>query len=128
MSRQKLRKHSRKNYSRKQIKKLVGGYIRDNVPQFSEFCGKNPLYDVLPPAETCTSCQGQRGGRRISKKKQRGGFIRDNVPQFSEFCGKNPLYDVLPPAETCTSCQGQKGGRRISKKRSIKKQKKFFYF
>ena len=119
-------KQSRNKQSR-QKKQQRGGFIRDNVPQFSEYCGTNPLYEVLPNPETCTSCQtgGKRSNRKLkrSKKQQRGGFIRDNVPQFSEYCGTNPLYEVLPNPETCTSCQT--GGKRSNRKLKRSKNNNF---
>ena len=128
MSRQRTRKQSIKQQQQR------GGFIRDNTPQFSDYCGTNPLYDMLPPAETCTSCQvggnrrkSRKNSQKRSKKQLRGGFIRGGTPQFSEYCGTNPLYDVLPPPETCTSCQ--KGGRRKSRKNSQKcsrKQQRWF--
>ena len=133
MSRQQqVRRQSRKQeQSRNKQYRQLGGFIRDNVPQFSEFCGTNPLYQVLPNPETCTGCQtgGRRSSqkqRRSNKKQQRGGFIRDTVPQFSEYCGTNPLFEVLPNPETCTSCQT--GGKRRSQKqrRSRKQQQRWF--
>ena len=132
-----------RNSNRKQFKVYRGGFIRDNVPQFAEYCdtnGTNPLYEPLPNPQTCTGCgfkSPMTGGRKSAKKRsrslkknrqqQRGGFIRDNVPQFSEYCTKgiNPLYEPLPNPQTCTSCDfklpslSQTGGR---KKRSNKKQ------
>lgn len=30
-------------------RKFVGGFIRDSVPQFSYYCGKNPLDQYLSP-------------------------------------------------------------------------------
>lgn len=151
MSRQRSRKTNNRSKRQQKLYRTAGvyngGFIRDNVPQFSEFCGTNPLYDPLPNPETCTSCSptltAQNGGKRKQQQKrqskrrqsrnksarqQRGGFIRDNVPQFSEFCGTNPLYDPLPNPETCTSCSAQQGGNRKQNKSRSKKNNQLQYW
>ena len=87
---------SKKRSGNRKRKSLKGGYIRDGVPQFSEYCGTNPnfLEQGIIGCQKCSGGGSRKRSRRNSKKNRqmRGGAIRDNVPQFSEYCGKNPLW------------------------------------
>jgi len=84
MTKTSLRRKSNKSNKRTNSKKLKGGFIRSGTPQFSYYCGKNPVYynantEFLNVCnESCNNNNLMSGGKSRKKKSNRNKKSRKN--------------------------------------------------